>query len=153
MDWAKKIIDAFGEIGINKTRVGLIIYAEKPILAFNFTEKLEKGEVMAAVDEAASPPPIGNKTFTGKALWLALKTLVVGTRQEALKKFFVFSDRPPDDNPMAPAVAINKKKVDLYGLGQTTAPYNDWYISDYTLDSLFAMLHAGPFKGMTSDQE
>ena len=147
LDWAKKIVQAFGEVGINKTRVGLILYAEKPKLMFNFTEKLKKDEVLGAIDEAASPPAIGNKTFTGKALWFALKTLVEGTREEALKKFFVFSDRPPDDDPISPASAIQKKKVDVYGLGKTTAPFSDWYISDYSLDTMYAVLAAGPFNG------
>jgi hypothetical protein len=145
LDWAKKITKAFGEVGVNKTHIGLILYAEKAKLMFNMTEKLNKGAVLACLDEASSPPALGNTTFTGKALKLALKTLVKETRKEAVKKFFVFADRPPDDNPSSPAEAMAKKEVDVYGLSGSNP--STWYIHDFSLDSMYAMLKEGPFKG------
>ena len=145
LGWAKKITKAFGEVGENKTRIGLILYAEKAKLMFNFTEMPDKGAVMGALDEASSPPALGNKTFTGKALKLALKTLVKETREEAIKKCFVFSDRPPDDDAMKPADAIKKKKVEVYGLGGSKP--STWFIHDFSLDSMYDMLKQGPFKG------
>ena len=149
IDWAKKITKAFGQVGVNKTHIGLILYAEKAKLMFNMTEKLDKGAVMAGLDKANSPPALGNKTFTGKALKLALKTLVKETRKEAIKKFFVFSDRPPDDDAITPADAIKEKQVEMYGLGGNTAP-STWFIHDFSLDSMYEMLKQGPYKGMST---
>ncbi len=131
---------------MNKTNIGLILYAEKAKLMFNMTEKLDKAAVMAGLDEASSPPALGNETFTGKALKLALKTLVKQTRKEAIKKFFVFADRPPDDDPISPAEAMQENEVDVYGLGGSTPP-STWFIHDFSLDSMYAMLKEGPFKG------
>lgn len=131
---------------MNKTRVGLILYAEKAKLMFNMTGKLTKGDVMGGLDEAGSPPALGNKTLTGKALKLALKTLVKETRKEAIKKFFVFTDRPPDDEPTSPAEAIKENEVEVYGLGGSTPP-STWFIHDFSLDSMYEMLKKGPFKG------
>ena len=146
LDWAKKITKAFGEVGVNKTRIGLILYAEKAKLMFNFTEKLDKGAVMGALDELeSSPPPLGNKTFTGKALKLALKTLVTETRKEAIKKCFVFTDRPPDDDAVKPADAIKEKNVEVYGLSGRNP--STWFMHDFSLDSMYDMLKQGPFKG------
>ena len=113
---------------------------------FNMTEKLTKGDVMGGLDEAGSPPALGNKTLTGKALKLALKTLVKETRKEAIKKFFVFTDRPPDDEPTSPAEAIKESEVEVYGLGGSTPP-STWFIHDFSLDSMYEMLKEGPFKG------
>ena len=122
-----------------------MLFAEKPKLMFNFTQKLTKGDVLGAIGEAEQPPVLGNLTLTGKALWLALATLASGVRKAAVKKFFVFSDRPPEDAALPPAIAILKKGVDIYGLGQTTAP-SDWYIHDFDMDSMYTMMAAGPFK-------
>lgn len=116
LDWAKKITKAFGEVGVNKTRIGVILYAEKPELMFNMSTNLDRDAVMKALDKLSSPPALGDKTMTGKALELALSTLVNETRKEAIKKFFVFSDRPPDDDATSLADVIKKKDVELYGL-------------------------------------
>ena len=145
LDWAKKITKAFGEVGVNKTNIGLILYAEKAKLMFNMTEKHDKGAVMACLDKASSPPALGNKTFTGKALKLALKTLVKETRKEAIKKFFVFADRPPDDDPTSAAEAIKEKEVEVYGLSGKNP--STWFIHDFSLDSMYEMLKEGPFNG------
>ena len=151
LNWAKKITKAFGEVGVNKTNIGLILYAEKAKLMFNMTEKLDKGAVMAGLDKASSPPALGNKTFTGKALKLALKTLVKETRKEAIKKFFVFVDRPPDDDPTSAAEAIKEKEVEVYGLSGKNP--STWYIHDFSLDSMYEMLKEGPFNGSKGNQE
>ncbi|XP_028412175.1 uncharacterized protein LOC114534923 [Dendronephthya gigantea] len=146
LDWVKKITKAFGEIGDNKTLAGLILYAEEAKLMLNFTANQTKSDVMEAIEKASSPPPLGNKTNTGKALKLCLETLVKDTRKDAVKKFFVFTDRPPDDDPMSPADAIKDKNIEVYGLGGNTPP-SSWYIHDFSLDSMYSMLKEGPFKG------
>ena len=146
LDWVKKITGAFGEIGANKTLAGLILYAEEAKLMLNFTANQTKSDVMEAIEKASSPPPLGNKTYTGKALKLCLKTLVKETRNDAVKKFFVFTDRPPDDDPMSAANAIKEENIEVYGLGGNTPP-SSWYIHDFGLDSMYEMLKQGPFKG------
>ena len=145
LEWTKKITKAFGEVGVNKTNIGLILYAERAKLMFNMTEKPDKGAVMAGLDKAGSPPALGNTTFTGKALKLALKTLVSQTRKEAIKKLFVFAVRPPDHDQTSPAEAIKKKEVDVYGLNGNNP--STWFIHDFSLDSMYEMLKEGPFKG------
>lgn len=117
IEWSKLLTRAFGEIGINKTRIALILYGENAKLMFNFTDKMDKQSVMEGLDEASEPPALGNETSTEKALEFALDNLVNQTREDAVKIFFVFADHPADDNTTAIVTKLKEKDIEVFGLG------------------------------------
>lgn len=113
-----KVINAL-EIGLNKVRLGLVLYSDKPNLEFKLNTFKEKYEVL---DYITKLPYRGGQAHTGAALNFVRKELFSqdnggrahhGVQQIAV----VMTNGQSKDDPTKPAAKLRRSGVEVFAVG------------------------------------
>ncbi|EDO32448.1 predicted protein, partial [Nematostella vectensis] len=113
INFVKRVLRAF-DVSEKGTHVGAIIYSTDTKLAFDFNTYKERGDIEAAFDRVKF---LGETTFTGKGLKMALSELYKTARKDVSNLLVVITDGRSHDDVVKPSEMLRNAGVRIVTVG------------------------------------